>query len=77
MWRLKGISGISEGIAAEFEGADGKIEAGKGAQGNTKIAGAEFPGRSTCSPGKGTAATVCMTGTAQRSGEKAGTKGSD
>lgn len=50
VWRLKGIS---EGIGAELEGAEGRNEVGKGAQRNTKIPGSEFIGRASCSPGKG------------------------
>lgn len=50
MWRLKGISDISEGIGAELEGKTG---VGEGAERNPKIPGSEFLGRTTCSPGKG------------------------
>lgn len=39
VWRLKGISGVSEGNGAEFEGAEGKIEVGRVHRENTKITG--------------------------------------
>lgn len=53
VWRLKGISGISEGDGAELEGAEGKTEAGKGAQRKYQSYWVRIPWQSHLQPRKG------------------------